>query len=54
MSSQPRQRENLGDSGSIVEGALQDLERERVVERIWDAEAALWKPHQRVINNALG
>lgn len=57
MSSQPRQSENLGDSGSIVEAALEELERERVVKRLWDREATLWKPdeaHQKVINNSLG
>lgn len=57
MSSQQRQSENLGNSASTVEAALQELERERVVKRIWDREAALWKPdeaHQKVINNSLG
>ena len=57
MSSQPRQRENLGDSRSTVEAALQELEREHVVKRIWDVEAALWKPdeaHQKIIDNSLG
>lgn len=57
MSSQPRQSENLGNSRSTVEAALQELERERVIERLWDREAALWKSdeaHQKVIRNSLG
>ena len=57
MSSQPRQSENLGNSRSTVEAALQELQRERVIERIWQKEAALWtsdEAHQKVIRNSLG
>jgi glucose-6-phosphate isomerase len=57
MSSQPRQSENLGNNKSTIESALEVLEREHVIRRIWEKEAALWKSdeaHQKIISNALG
>lgn len=57
MSSQPRQSESLGNNKSTIESALEVLEQERVVKRIWERDAALWKTdeaHQKIINNSLG
>lgn len=57
MSRSPRQSESLGKNKTIVESALEELERERVIERIWEKQAALWKSdeaHQKIINNSLG
>ncbi|HEV2912926.1 MAG TPA: bifunctional transaldolase/phosoglucose isomerase [Pyrinomonadaceae bacterium] len=58
MSSRARQRESLGHtSESLFEAALERMERERVMSRIWERDATLWKADERerkVISNALG
>jgi len=52
-----RQGAALGPYKPVVEETLQRLDREKVVERIWKKDAALWKSdesHRKVIANALG
>ncbi len=48
---------SLGNCLDLVNGALTQAERERVVARIWRKDASLWKSeeaHQRIIRNSLG
>lgn len=52
-----RQGAALGAYKETVEVTLQRLDREKVVERIWKKDAALWKseePHRKIISNSLG
>jgi transaldolase/glucose-6-phosphate isomerase len=57
MSSTARQSETLGRFQSLVEEALQKIEREEIVRRIWEKDATVWKAeeaHQKIISNSLG
>jgi len=49
--------ESLGRFQPVLTDSLQRAEREQFVRRIWDKDAALWKPeeaHQKIIRNSLG
>lgn len=51
------QHEQTGAYGALIEDALQKAERDGVMRRIWEKDAALWKDdpaHQKIISNALG
>ena len=48
---------SLGEYADAVNTALAEAAREKVIERIWNKDATLWKneeSHQRVITNSLG
>ncbi|MGH9872680.1 MAG: glucose-6-phosphate isomerase [Pyrinomonadaceae bacterium] len=48
---------SLGDYAGAVNAALEDATRAKVVERIWNKDATLWKnepAHQKIIANSLG
>src|SRR5438105_1656642 len=52
-----RQTEHLGLHQAAVEAAIQRIEKEKFVERIWKKDATLWKSdeaHKKIISNALG
>src|SRR5438132_1069881 len=52
-----RQTEHLGPHQAAVEAAIQRIEKEKFVERIWKKDATLWKSdeaHKKIIANALG
>lgn len=44
----------LGEFSSFVETALTEMERARIVERIWEKDHRLWKPDPREIVDRLG
>lgn len=47
----------LGSCRAAFEKTLERVEKENWVKRIWDKDAALWKPdeaHQKIIKNSLG
>jgi transaldolase/glucose-6-phosphate isomerase len=48
---------SLGTFAETIRATLADSERARVIERIWNKDASLWKseePHQKIIRNSLG
>jgi glucose-6-phosphate isomerase len=45
---------DLGALGSAVESTLARMTRDRVVDRIWQADYTLWKPQPTEITNRLG
>jgi transaldolase / glucose-6-phosphate isomerase len=52
-----RQTEHLGPHQAAVDAAMQRIEKEKFVERIWKKDATLWKSdeaHKKIIGNALG
>ena len=52
-----RQTEHLGPHQAAVDAAIQRIEKEKFVERIWKKDATLWKSeeaHKKIIGNALG
>ncbi|HEY8133212.1 MAG TPA: bifunctional transaldolase/phosoglucose isomerase [Thermoanaerobaculia bacterium] len=52
-----RQTEHLGPHQAAVDAAIQRIEKEKFVERIWEKDATLWKSdeaHKKIISNALG
>ena len=52
-----RQSVHLGPSQAAVDAAIQRVEKEKFVERIWNKDATVWKndpAHKKIIDNALG
>jgi transaldolase/glucose-6-phosphate isomerase len=52
-----RQTEHLGPHQAAVDAAIQRIEKEKFVERIWNKDATLWKndeAHKKIISNSLG
>lgn len=52
-----RVKPHLGSIQSNVDAAVQRIEKEKFVERIWNKDATLWKndeAHAKIIGNALG
>jgi transaldolase / glucose-6-phosphate isomerase len=52
-----RQSAHLGASQPLVDEAAKRIEKDKVVDRIWAKDAALWKSddaHKKIIANALG
>ena len=50
-------RVSLGEYAGAVKAALEEAARAKVIERMWNKDASLWKseaPHQKIIANALG
>jgi len=45
---------HLGPHADTVETTLQEIERERVVARIWDGDHTVWSPEPDEISNRLG
>jgi glucose-6-phosphate isomerase len=48
---------SLGNLAAVVRAALEEAARVRVIERIWNKDATLWKreeSHQKIIRNSLG
>ena len=52
-----RQTAHLGPNQAAVDAAIQRVEKEKFIERIWNKDATVWKKddaHKKIIGNALG
>ena len=52
-----RQTAHLGAHQAAVDAAIQRIDKEKFIERIWNKDATVWKSddaHKKIINNALG
>ncbi|MEI8173843.1 MAG: transaldolase, partial [Deltaproteobacteria bacterium] len=45
---------NLGSYRALVDVAIADLKKSRIMERIWDKDHTVWKPEPTEIANRLG
>ena len=45
---------SLGKYQARVDGALEEMKQEKVLERIWAGDHTVWKPDPREITNRLG
>jgi transaldolase / glucose-6-phosphate isomerase len=53
----PKQIESLGDWTNLIEESFRQIEEKKIIARIWNKEASLWKTeeaHKKIIDKSLG